>query len=318
MPGLIAILAASIAAAAMPAPDIGADLAALRQEARTAGETIWPGYGNAPFGLLLIDGDTETLLCQAAPDGFTAAGRDQATGCERHVRPRNGLPANLLAAMPIFGPPSTIVMGTPEATGLSPARWRSTVLHEHFHQWQAALPDYYERVAALDLAAGDETGMWMLNFPFPYHDPAVAAAYAQAAQTLSAALDARGTAGFESRLRDYVERRRVLAATAGERNWRYLEFQLWQEGVARWTEMAIGGASADMALRSDAEARRGEILEALRNPDLLAGQRLVVYALGAGEAMLLEACGPAWRARYPRLLALGPLVEEAGRSCRAA
>ena len=37
--------------------------------------------------------------------------------------------------------------------------------------------------------------------------------------------------------------------------------------------------------------------------------------MGAGEAMLLEACGPGWRAHYPRLLALGPLLEEAGRSC---
>ena len=74
------------------------------------------------------------------------------TGCDRLVRPRSNLPDNWLAAMPLFGPPSTIVIGTPEATGLALPRWRSTIFHEHFHQWQAALPDYYARVLALDLS----------------------------------------------------------------------------------------------------------------------------------------------------------------------
>ena len=40
------------------------------------------------------------------------------------------------------------------------------------------------------------------------------------------------------------------------------------------------------------------------------------YPYGAGEAMLLEACGPAWRREYPKQLALGPLFEAASRHCR--
>ena len=87
MLGLTAILAAWAAAAASQASALGAELAAVRQEARSSGEAIWPGYGSAPFGFLLIDGETETLLCQAAPDGFTPAAWDEATGCERHSRP---------------------------------------------------------------------------------------------------------------------------------------------------------------------------------------------------------------------------------------
>ena len=318
MPALTTILAVSIAAATTPAPGLGADLAAIRREARSSGEAIWPGYGSAPFGFLLIDGNTETLLCQAPSPGFTPAGRDEATGCERHVRPRSGLPEGLLAAMPVFGPPSTIVMGTPQATGLAPARWRLTILHEHFHQWQSSLPAYYERVAALDLAGGDETGMWMLNYPFPYDRPDLVSAYAAAAGALHEAIAARGTPRFLDRLGHYLERRRAFASAAGERHWRYMEFQLWQEGVARWTEIAIGRASADPALRAEAAAREGELIVELRRPDLAASGRTVAYPLGAGEAMLLEACGPAWRARYPQLLALGPLIEEAGRSCPAA
>jgi hypothetical protein len=313
---ILAFAAIAASTLAAPAEPIGAELSALRDIARSQGEALWPGFGSAPFGLLLVHGEREVLLCHPSmPAGFSPDGADAATGCDRFVRPRSGLPDALLAAMPLFGPPSTIVMGTPETTGLSPARWRSTVFHEHFHQWQSHLPDYYARVAALDLAGGDETGMWMLNFAFPYDRPEVGAAHAAAAAALLAAIESRGTDAFGARLADYAERRRAFAAAAGERNWRYLDFQLWQEGVARWTEIALGRGSSDAAMRAEAVAREAEALAELRRPDLARQQRLAAYPMGAGEAMLLEACGPGWRARYPSLLAMGPLIEDAMREC---
>lgn len=321
LPGsnILVFAAALVSTATAQGDPAGSELAALRELARIQGEALWPGYGTAPFSFLLVHGEREVLLCHPSlPAGFTRDGADAATGCDRFVRPRSGLPDALLAAMPLFGPPSTIVMGTPETTGLSPPRWRSTILHEHFHQWQSHLPEYYGRVAALDLAGGDETGMWMLNYAFPYDRPEVGAAYAAAAGALLAAIEARGTDAFRARLADYAGRRRAFAAAAGERNWRYLDFQLWQEGVARWTEIALGRGSSDAAMRAEAEAREAEALAELRRPDLARQQRLVAYPMGAGEAMLLEACGPGWRARYPSLLAMGPLIEDAVRECRAA
>lgn len=315
----LALWAGAAQAPAVSLDTLGPELAQIRQVARGAGEALWPGYGSASFGFLLIEPGGETLLCHAsAPPGFTAAGRDEATGCDRLVRPRGNLPGTWLAAMPLFGPPSTIVMGTPTATGLALPRWRSTILHEHFHQWQNALPDYYRRVGALDLSGGDESGMWMLNFAFPYADERVTGAHAAASHALAAAVAARGTPAFRGRLADYLTRRQAFAAAAGVRNWRYFEFQLWQEGVARWTEIAIARTWPDAAMRAEAEAYESEVRTALDTPDLGGRQRLAVYAMGAGEAMLLEACGPAWRARYPALLSLGPLIEDAARDCGAA
>jgi hypothetical protein len=305
------LLAFWSAAPAAPPTALGPELAAIRTIAREQGNRIWPGFGEAPFGLLLLEPGGETLLCHpGAPPGFSDAGLDSATGCRRFVRPRGTMPANWLAAMPLFGPPSTIVMGTPASTGLARPRWRSTVLHEHVHQWQAALPDYYARVAALDLAGGDETGMWMLNFAFPYADAGAVAAHAAASRALAAALAARGTPAFRARLTDYLRLRRAFAAATGARNWRYFEFQLWQEGVARWTEIAISRLWPDPAMRAEADTYEREILAALAAPDLAGQQRVAVYPMGAGEAMLLEACGPGWRERYPSLLSLGPLFDE--------
>jgi hypothetical protein len=312
--GLIA--AASLAAPPPPEP-LAPEIAALRTFAASHGEALWRGYGAAPFGVLLIRGGREILLCQPGPPpGFTPEGRDAATGCDRFSRPRSRFGDGLLAAMPVFGPPSTIVMGPPEAAGLALPRWRATVLHEHFHQWQAALPDYYARVAALDLAGGDASGMWMLNFAFPYAEPRVAAAHAEAARALAEAVRARGQRTFHWRFSEYLAARRAFAAAAGPRNWRYFEFQLWQEGIARWTELALSRASPDPAMRADGEAREAAILAALGRPDLATEQRLAVYTMGAGEGLLLDVCRAPWRTNYRNVLALGPLLDDAARHCR--
>jgi hypothetical protein len=133
----IALAATAQTAALPPAAAFGPQIEAIRAFARGSGEALWPGFGGAPFGFLLIEPHGETLLCHPRlPGGFTAIGRDPATGCDRAVRGPGNFGPGLLAAMPIFGPPATIVMGTPETTGLTPARWRATILHEHMHQWQ--------------------------------------------------------------------------------------------------------------------------------------------------------------------------------------
>jgi hypothetical protein len=216
-----------------PAPaasqSLGPQLAQARIFSSGEGERVWPGYGSAPFGFLLITEENESLLCRdQVPAGFTAAGYESATGCRRFTRPRSGLPANLLAALPLFGPPSVIVMGTPAGTGRTEANWVRTILHEHFHQWQYALPDYFDRIQALDLHGGDQTGMWALNFAFPYDDPTVSVIFDKASLALANAVDARGTPGFSVAMDSYLAARRSLAAQVGERNWRYFEFELWQ------------------------------------------------------------------------------------------
>lgn len=296
--------------AARPAATIAETIAGIQRFAAHEGDRLWPGYGSAPFGFLLIERDSETLYCRdSIPDGFAEPVRDPATGCQSARRDRSGFPANLLAAMPLYGPPSTIVMGTPEETGRTPAEWTRTILHEHFHQWQAELPDYYARVAALGLSGGDETGMWMLNYPFPYAEPAPVAAYADASRALAAAVRARGTTGFRPALTSYRKARRALADTVGDNHWRYAEFQLWQEGAARWTEIALGKSYRDPAVKQAAQALEAETLDQLDAPDLAQSGRLFAYPFGAGEAMLLESCDPRWREDYRAALALGPILE---------
>ena len=315
-PAILALAALLPATSAQPCSFAGPSLAKARAFAAQDGERLWPGYGTTSFGFLLLTNEEETLLCRAEiPDGFSAAGTDQVTGCRRFIRARTELPDGLLAAMPLFGPPAVIVMGTPQATGHTEASWTRAILHEHFHQWQYAHPGYYERTSALNLAGGDRTGMWMLNFPFPYERADLVKAEADASHALAKALAARWTPRFYAEFDAYIGRRRAFAEAAGVRNWRYIEIQLWQEGVARWTELTLGKAFPDAEVKKSAAELEARTLAALRSPDLAAQKREFVYAYGAGEAMLMDACGNGWRRRYPVAIGLGPLLSESRMNC---
>jgi hypothetical protein len=290
--------------------DVAGGLKDMIALSRTHGENLWRGYGKTAFGFLLVQPDREVLLCDnRLPDGFVRAVDDPVLGCKQASGPPSWRQASFLAAMPVFGPPSVIVMGTPATTGRTPGDWKMTILHEHFHQWQSAQTGYYDRVAALDLAGGDETGMWMLNYAFPYADASVGNAHARASAALKAAILANKKDLVDATKR-YLVARGELQKTVSERDWRYFEFQLWQEGVARWTEFTLGAKSKDEGVRAAAAVSREKTVEALAKPTLKADGRVAVYAFGSGEAMLLDRIDPHWRRCYSKDFALGPRFEK--------
>ncbi|MEE9270646.1 MAG: hypothetical protein V3V49_10350, partial [Candidatus Krumholzibacteria bacterium] len=142
------------------------------------GEKVWRGWSDAPRALLLVTRDREYLVRHPYPTGdFTRVGYDSLLRSDVYTRERVYDP-KLLATFPAVAGVPTIVIGQPRNTDASHStRWVMTLLHEHFHQWQLSQPGYYDAVAGLGLARGDTTGMWMLNYDFPYDSPEVAAAF---------------------------------------------------------------------------------------------------------------------------------------------
>lgn len=277
---------------------------ALIAEARTIiahhGDRVWPGYAAAPDSVLLIDGEQEFLLCHEGPaEGFADLGTEPLTGCDQRVRDRVFAP-NLLASFPAVDGVPTIVIGTLDATGRSVDDWMLTLLHEHFHQWQDATPGLYQRALALGLDGGDETGMWMLTYPFPYDTSDTAAAARTLADRALNALHAVGMPAFRSAVLAYLEARDNFLATVSERDARYYEFQSWKEGVARWSELAIvrSVAVGELELRDrqrEQEARMQAGLEAVALSDQ---GRTAFYALGSAEAEILDRLWPEWTGAY--------------------
>jgi hypothetical protein len=275
-------------------------------------ESVWPGWSDAPFAVLLVTPDAEFLLRHPAPSAdFESLGDDPLLGSAVSVRARVFPPA-LLATFPAVGGVPTIVVGQPERTGKASTPWVLTLVHEHFHQMQNSRPGYYGGVAALDLADGDQTGMWMLNFPFPYGDAAVQARFADAARAVADAVEAVGTADFAARAEAARDAEARLYAALDDRDARYLRFQLWQEGVARYTELRVAELAAERytlipvfaalpdhtSFAAAAAELRSEVLRELRAAELGTRRRVAFYALGAGLALLLDETDPEWKARY--------------------
>ncbi len=263
--------------------------------------------------MVVVEGDTERLFCFGREvAGFDQTVYDPTTGCLMAERPAS-FAEGLLATFPAIEGVSTIIVSPPAVVDMSPENWVAVLVHEHFHQVQNTYPNYFQQVLALDLHDGDQTGMWMLNYPFAYDDPAVGAAFEAAIGALKDAVAARGQRAFPSAVARYLEAREAFAASVSARDWRYFEFQLWQEGVARWVEMqaAIIWDGHPATAESAVEALVAE----LERLDLERDQRVAVYAFGAGETLLIDAAFEQddWTGAYwwGSGFALGPVLQAA-------
>ena len=281
-------------------------LAEAYRLAEAIGDSIWPGWSRVPFATVLVAGGHEYFVRHPhPPSGSTPLGRDEVLGSDVFVRARAFQPG-FLATFPLEGV-STVVVGTPDATGAkSPTDWIVTLLHEHFHQLQEAQPGFYDKTAALGLARGDQTGMWMLNFPFAYDSPKVQAAYAAAAGALRDALAKDGSTAA------YLDKRATLRAALSDDDRKYLDFQIWKEGVARYTQLRVARWAAGnyratpefaalpgyVGFEALSRSLSDQIPKELGELKLSESKRIVFYPFGAAEALLLDRIRPSWRDRY--------------------
>lgn len=276
-------------------------------------DQIWDDWSTAPFGILFITDGHEFLIRHPKPnDEFTSIGYDKLLKSEVFVRPRK-FQKNFLATFPAFGATPVIVVGKAENTSdRTSTRWVFVVLHEHFHQLQYSRPDYFASVNALDLAGGDTTGMWQINYPFPYKEEAVAKKFRELTDFLLAAYEANTKQDRERTLTAFLIARKTFADSLKPADYRYASFQIWQEGISRYTqykmvELAGRKMKPSKAFRElpdfvpfDKEAERllAATLKEMQTLDLKTWERTVFYPFGAVEGLLLDRLDPKWRSRY--------------------
>lgn len=203
-------------------------------------DNLWTGWTKAPFAVLLVTTDREFLIRHPQPSNdFTSLGHDTKLNSDVYYRDRK-FPTDLLATFPAVGGVSTIVIGQAENTASKTSTsWVVTVLHEHFHQLQDSQPNFFKDVEALNLARGDKTGMWMINYPFPYATPEVSQQVSLLSRLIIEAMDANTQTLFSSKLASYLEARQALKRMLSSDDYKYLSFQLWKEGMARYTEYRV-------------------------------------------------------------------------------
>ena len=201
------------------------------------------------------------------------------------------------------------MVGTAEGTGKRSTAWVLAVAHEHFHQLQYSDPAYWSESEALGLAGDDRTGMWMLNYPFPYASTSMA--FASLSRELARLVG--GPAPAPSAEREaFWGRDAEFRSRLKPEDRRYLSFQLWQEGIARYVETRVAEIAARehrvsvefAALRdyrpfaAAAAALRRETVDELRTQVMAKDGRTVFYAFGAALGLLLDQEGTPWRDRY--------------------
>jgi hypothetical protein len=269
-------------------------------------DKIWPDWSKVSAPLLLVTNDAEFLMHYPnPPKGFTKVGDNT------YERPRQ-FPPNLLATFPAFGPPSVIVIGEPENTEAKTSTpWLITVMHEHFHQLQDAQPGIFDALNNLGLARGDTSGMWMLNYPFPYDDPKINESFAKVRDLLLSALRAPDLKAFLPLAKEYIAARKKFLTNLGPDDRKYLSFQLWKEGIARYTQIKCAEASANYQVSSEFSAlpdyepfatyaahARSDTLGELEKVNLAKWKRLAIYSWGAVEGMFLDRYDPKWKEGY--------------------
>ena len=288
-------------------------------EAFSIGDTlenrVWKEWNKAPFAVLLVMPDYEFLIRHPKPSpDFTLVGYDRLLKSNVYFRKRTYQP-NLMATFPAIKDSivSTIVIGHAENTAKKTSSpWVVTVLHEHFHQLQNSQPTYFADVDALKLSRGDQTGMWMLNFAFPYSEPKVKQHFTVLSRLLAETLQAPSGSEFQAKLAAYLEARRQFEKILSPEDYRYFSFQVWQEGIARYTEHRVAGLAAlkhkpskefqalkdYQPFKQVADEIRNNILKELSTLKLEEYQRVAFYPLGAGEGLLLDRTRAQWQNRY--------------------
>jgi hypothetical protein len=269
-------------------------------------DQIWPNWSLVAAPLMLVTERAEFLTHHLSPPK-----EFQKTNDDVYAGPRQ-FPLNFEATFPAFGPPAVIVIGEPRNTASKTSTpWVITVMHEHFHQLQWAQPGYYEEVEKLGLSHGDNTGMWMLNYPFPYEKADVAQEFSKLRQLLLAALNESDKNKFSNLARQYVAERKNFFSLVSPDDRKYFEFQLWQEGIARYTQIKVAEAaikyqpSGEFAALPDytpfselAGKARADTLRELQDADLAKWKRVVVYSFGGAQGLLLDRLYAKWKEEY--------------------
>jgi hypothetical protein len=267
---------------------------------------IWPGWSKVPSPLLLVTADREFLIHHPAPPKEFIKVSDDIS-----ARPRQ-FSRHLLATFPAFDATPVIVIGEPQDTEAKTSTpWLITLIHEHFHQLQYEQPGYYDGIKKLGLSGGDQSGMWMLNYPFPYENPRVTQTFAHLRDMLLAALQASNEKEFRPRAEAYIHARQQALAELAPDDHKYLSFQLWQEGVARYTQIKAAEAAAGYQPSADykelpdyepfssyAGHARSDTLSELKKADLAQWKRTFFYSFGGSEGLFLDRWDPQWKDDY--------------------
>ncbi len=275
--------------------------------------SVWKDFNKTPFTLILVTEEYEFLINHPNPTkDFIFLEYDSLLESKIFYR-KTQFNTSFLATFPAVNGVNCIVVGTPENTNRNSTEWIITLLHEHFHKYVYDSPNYYNAVNNLDLANGDTTGMWMLNYPFPYDNKKVSTLYNAYTTSLKELTEIKNptSEAFKDSYKTYFTNRQKFKASISDSDYRYFSFQLWQEGIARYTEMKLLKAMtkykpSDTIINMDdhvdfntyAKQMLKKETAKLEGFKLEEQKRVCFYSVGMAEGLVLDKLNPIWKSNY--------------------
>lgn len=259
-------------------------------------EGYWPDWASTPFSILLVTPQNEFLIGHPNASNFSSTYYSDSIFKEDiYYRPAS-FPLNMAATFPLIDRFPVIVMGDIDHANFGKSRWSWTLLHEHFHQFQMLSDGYFQKTNELDLARDSTDFMWQLNYPFPYEDMKIGRIIDEMCSIL-----VKSWEDEEVSISKYFKLRNELKKSISEKDYRYFNFQVWQEGLPRYLEVALvkeAISSGYTPLNELLEEYNKEINQALKDPDFSNRKRILYYSLGAAEWNLIDKSLKDWKSSY--------------------
>ncbi|HLP37036.1 hypothetical protein [Lacibacter sp.] len=300
----------------------GQDVPAMRYEdkirireaihiSKLVGDKLWKGINEVPFVVLLVTDSVEFLINHPYPSNDFVLSEDDKILNTKILYRQKRFPDWYLATFPAVNGVNCIVVGTPEKTNKNSTNWIITLLHEHFHQYQFTSMNYYDEVNKLDLSGADETGMWQLNYAFPYDNVKTIQQFNKYTSALHKAVSNVERRSFKNDFRNYLRERTRFRKSLTPADYRYFSFQIWQEGIARYTEykfiheldnyIPTGEITQlkDFINFKDLKTRfYHAALNSITQSKLEIEKRICFYDIGFAEGILLDKLNPDWQKKY--------------------
>jgi len=269
------------------------------------GPELWSNWSNYPTAILLVEDRYEFLIGhKIKPKGFKEACEID-ENFQTYYRKRV-LPKRMLASFPAFSEQPVIVIGTVENTGVKNSTdWISVLFHERFHQIQFSQKDYYKKVDSIK-PNGSKDASWMLTYPFPYKDESINLVLKIMGEKLYDAVNNKNLKSYES----YKVLKAKLSSLLSKKDFFYMQFQIWQEGVARYSEIKslekIKNKFSSEFKSTNGFNKNSNILDYkkkslkkdIKSLNLIKLKRTLFYTLGYYEAEALDLFDSNWKQRY--------------------
>ncbi len=283
---------------------------------KSLGDTLWEGWTNIHISFLLVKEKYEYLINPSKkPQKFTFYEHNSYLDKDIYFRKRS-LPEKILAAFPVEEGIFPVVMGSPEKVNKSSTLWVLTVLQEMFHVFQSSKGEF-AKTSELNIS-DDQTGMWQIQYPFPYSDTIVNFMIQDLAYTLFRLNSSSDGKNFSFDLKMYNQERAIFKdylklKYADDKNYKYAKFQEWKEGIGDYTEINIARLAAEKEYKPNPDftkltdfipykeifpKRYSQRLDNLKYLTTFNWGRVVFYELGAAQGFLLDKIKPDWKKIY--------------------